>query len=142
MTCCYQPMSTTLSHHSLRVLESQVTWLSERRCRVRGTFIELFEPESCLARHKRTKSMPAVSRCTEGLELPLELALSKASQHAEDSPSGASSSSTGSTGNSRPTTLSLFDRLGQHWRPKSPRSESVSTTCSWRENEEQALEIA
>lgn len=93
--------------------------------------------------------MPAASRCTEGLELPLELALSKASQHAEDSPSGASSSSTGSTGNSRPTTLSLFDRLGCKSpnadatdRPKSPRSESVSTTCSWRENEEQALEIA
>jgi hypothetical protein len=129
-------------------LESQVTWLSERQCRVRGTFIEV-KQEACLPIQRRPSSMPPVSRRSQGLELLQELAVSPTSEQTQDTPSGASSSSTGSTGNSRPTTLSLFDRLGCKTpsvevaaeRPKSPRSDSVSTTCSWRENEEQTLEL-
>eukprot|EP00746_Dinoflagellata_sp_MGD_P127617 gnl/MRDRNA2_/MRDRNA2_62149_c0_seq1.p1 gnl/MRDRNA2_/MRDRNA2_62149_c0~~gnl/MRDRNA2_/MRDRNA2_62149_c0_seq1.p1 ORF type:complete len:284 (-),score=39.96 gnl/MRDRNA2_/MRDRNA2_62149_c0_seq1:420-1271(-) len=144
MTCFYQPMSTNLTHHSLRLLESQVTWLSERQCRIRGTFIEI-KPEACPSR--RTSSMPPTSRCSQGLELSEELAVSPTLQQSQDAPSGASSSSTGSSGNPRPTTLSLFDRLGcknpgvevAAERPKSPRSDTVSTTCSWRETEEMAL---
>lgn len=125
-----------------------MTWLSERQCRVRGTFIET-KPEAYLSR--RTSSMPPTSRCTHGLELPQDLSMSPISQHTQDAPSGASSSSTGPTSNSCATPLSLFDRLGcksqsaevAPERPKSPRSDSeeVSTTCSWRGNEEQALEL-
>lgn len=144
-------MSTTLTYESLCLLESQVTWLSERQCRVRKTFIE-FEPEALegrLSRPRRTSSMPPISRQSEDLEvmeLPISI-ISPTSEQIQDSPTGSSSSSKSST-EARPTTLSLFDRLGckpsqegTTVRPKSPRSESVSTTCSWRGEPEQALEI-
>jgi hypothetical protein len=139
-------MSTTLTHESLRVLESQVTWLGERQCRVRRTFIE-FEPEVRLSR--RTRSLPPISRSNEGRDL-LELphADSPTSWQLQDSPSGVSTWSTWST-DMHPTTLSLFDRLGcksspegAAVRPESPRS-TTSTTCSCNASSgeaEQALE--